>query len=139
MSILKKISITVLLLAVIVGIIGYYYYNKPREGADGRSPVATLTASALLDAYDANEEKANADYNGKVIVISGKATEKSADAKGIMSIMLQGTGLSGVNCQFSKSENEKISSVNTGDSVYVKGICTGKLTDVVLVDCVFLK
>jgi hypothetical protein len=43
--------------------------------------------------------------------------------------------MSGVNCRFDASINEKLRRVKTGDTINVKGKCTGFLIDVNLTNC----
>jgi len=47
-----------------------------------------------------------------------------------------GGDLAGVGCQLEKNTKSNMNKLIVGESVTIKGICTGILIDVVLVDCV---
>jgi hypothetical protein len=116
--------------------LGFYLYNKPHQGIANEIPVYRLSAVNLIRDYDAGEEKANSKYLGKVLEVKGIVAEKSKDEKGMINVTLQGPDLAGVGCQFDPKAQEELGSIKEGQEVVVKGICTGVLMDVVLVDCV---
>ena len=74
-----------LLLALILGIGGAYYgwseFN--RKAADPADLKAELSvdANALLSAYEANEEAANAQYTGKSVEVKGTVREIKKNAR----------------------------------------------------------
>ena len=135
---MKKIIVLIMILAVGAASFGFYYYNKPRTGVVGLKPAHSLTASALFDSYAADENASNAKYLGKVIEVSGTITSVETDDRGTMNITLDaGNEMSAVNCQIEKQDN--MPDVSKGNAVVIKGICSGLLLDVVLVDCEIVK
>ena len=56
-----------------------------------------------------------------------------------VSLNLKGSADGGVNCSILKKDLDPGDKFNTGDSVTIKGKCTGFLMDVNLVDCVIKK
>jgi len=95
-----------------------------------------LESKQLFTEFDQNENAANQKYLGKVVLVHGRVADKAVDAKGATSLILEGSEMAGVGCQFDKSVTKEIEQVKKGQVISVKGICTGMLMDVVLVDCV---
>ena len=133
-----KKKILLVLLAVFLGAVAYgvYYVLKPRPSVSGMAPEYTLMATELVSEYDADEATANSKYLGKVIEVRGVISEKIKDGKGGYTLTLQGADLAGVGCQFEANARESVHPLSEGQEIIVKGICTGVLMDVVLVDCV---
>jgi len=134
---MKKKVVLVIITAIIAAVAyGFYLYFKPRPSVSGMTPEYTLMATELVSEYDANEMAANSKYLGKVIEVSGVISEKLKDGKGGYTLTLQGADLAGVGCQFEENARASLHPLAEGQVVSVKGICTGVLMDVVLVDCV---
>lgn len=133
---MKKIVLsTVLALSTGLGF-AYYLYNKPHQGISNETPAFVLKAEALVSEYDLDEKKANAKYLGKIVEVSGIVSEKTKDRTGNYNVTLQGPDLAGIGCEFENKVQDKLASLKEGQEVKIKGICTGVLMDVVLVDCV---
>lgn len=134
---MKKKIIIITLILIAGGLAGgAYLFNKPRQSVMDIEPAYRLSASTLVSEFEQDEAKSNEKYLGKVIEVTGIVDASNIDEKGILSITLRGGDLAGVGCQFENSKNSKSNKLTTGQSVIVKGICTGILIDVVLVDCV---
>jgi len=133
---LKKIIIIVLVISGSAFGYGYYLFNKPHEGIANKEAAYTLESRELFTEFDQNENAANKKYLGKVITVHGKVSDKAVDSKGMTSLILEGGDMAGVGCQFDKSVIKEIENIKKGQVIRVKGICTGMLMDVVLVDCV---
>jgi len=130
---MKKLIIIILILGAGAGSYGYYLYNKPRSGVSDMKTAFTLDAKSFYSEYNTDENSANAKYLGKVIEVSGKIRSIDIDDRGTMNIAIETGEMGAVNCQFEKKD--KMPSVVEGNMVNVKGVCSGYLLDVVLVDC----
>jgi len=133
---LKKIIIIILIISGSAAGYGYYLFNKPHQGIANKEAAFTLESKQLFTEFDQNENAANQKYLGKVVLVHGRVADKAVDAKGATSLILEGSEMAGVGCQFDKSVTKEIEQVKKGQVISVKGICTGMLMDVVLVDCV---
>ncbi|HNS12214.1 MAG TPA: hypothetical protein PKM97_06330 [Bacteroidia bacterium] len=132
----RKILISILIL-ILAGIAtGVYLFNKPRQSIMNATAVASLSASALVSEFEEDEAKSNELYLGKVIEVTGIIGSSSLDESGNLNITLLGGDLAGVGCQLEKNNNSGQKKLIVGETVTIKGICTGILMDVVLVDCV---
>ena len=104
------------------------------------TPEYFLAASLLYEEFETGEEAANTKYMDKVIQVTGTVAEILLNNEGDINLVLrEEEDFSGIHCSFGKGEQEKLSSVKTGDEVTVKGFCTGMLMDVVLNRCVLVE
>ncbi len=131
---MKKIIIILCILGIGAASFGFYYYHLPRKGVSGLNPVEIADAKVLFDEFMADEGAANKKYLGKVIEVFGIVQSVNTDDRGSMNVMIDSENdMGSVNCQFEKQS--KMPEIKTGNSVLIKGICSGILMDVVLVDC----
>jgi len=136
---MKKIGLILLVLILAGAGYAYYLFQKPHAGIGDETPQFKLNATTLVAEYSKDEKIANEKYLGKVIEVRGVISEKMKDEKGKINITLQAEDLSGVGCEFDPKSQDALRNLHEGDDVSIKGICTGVLMDVVLVDCVYLK
>ena len=130
----KTIRVAGLLCLVCVvagGIVGYRMYNKPHRSAASETAVE-LTAQRLAADYEKDEAVANKKYLDKAVQVSGTVSEISFNQQNKPVIVLMGANMSGVQCTL----QEDAKSVRKGDSITIKGFCTGYLTDVILDRCI---
>ena len=133
---MKKILILTSVIALITGVaFAYYLFNKPHQSVSNETPAFTLDATALVNEYDSNEKKANSKYLGKIIEVKGIISEKSKNSEGHIYVTLQGPDLAGIGCEFEPKAQAHLSNLKEGQEVRIKGICSGVLMDVVMVDC----
>lgn len=124
-----RIALIIILTAISIAAMGIHLFSKPHQGIGNETPALSINSSLLVADFEGDENIANSKYLGKIIEVTGKITEKDS-----VSIILKATDLAGVNCAMDK--NYKIDHLKEGQQVKIKGICTGILMDVVLVDCV---
>jgi len=117
---------------------GIYKVYKPHGNVESEQAVATLTATSLYNEFLKGESIANQKWVGKVIEITGIISSVS-EAGNYISINLGATSEGGVNCSMLKKDLPEGTQFKKGDSVTVKGKCTGFLMDVNLVDCIIKK
>ncbi len=136
---IKKILQFGLIALVIGGGIGFYMWNKPHE-AIGK-PNFTTTATELAAEFGKDETAATDKYiskDGKMIVIaiSGKIADVKNDTSGITIGLETGDPMNGVSCVLDRFTKHTKTDYKVGEEVKLKGLCTGKLSDVVLDRCV---
>jgi hypothetical protein len=122
----------VLMITVTGAVVGYKMYNKPHRNVEAVKAVQ-VSSIELVTAYENNEAEANAKYLDKVLEVKGEIMEVSKNQKGEPVITLKGTDMSGIICTI---EGTATSGIRPNSSVVIKGICTGFLTDVVMVRCI---
>jgi hypothetical protein len=131
----KKYFLTGGFLLILVVGWGLYRYYKPHTSTADQKVDYSLAATALFNSFQKDEPAANKKYLGKVIGIRGIISDIQASA-GNTSILLEASPMGGVNCSFSNAGAGTFTKLKKGDSLSLKGRCTGFLMDVNLVDCV---
>jgi hypothetical protein len=136
---LKKLLMFGIVAAVIGGGVGYYMWNKPH--AEIGEPNFTTTATELSAEFVADETKATEKYVGSmdkmiVVKVSGTIADVKNDTSGVSIELETGDPMNGVSCVLDKFTKQAKTDFKVGETVTLKGICTGKLTDVVIDRCV---
>jgi hypothetical protein len=138
---IKKLLIFGGIAALIGGGIGYYMWNKPH--AEIGKPNFTTTATALAAEFSADETAATKKYVGSmdkmiVVQVSGTIATVQNDTSGVSIGLETGDPINGVSCVLDKFTKQAKTDYKVGESVVLKGICTGKLSDVIIDRCVSL-
>jgi tRNA_anti-like len=131
-KILKWFLLSILIIGTTGGIVAYKMWTKPHRNVTKTKALA-VAATQLAAAYENNEPGANSNYLDKVLEVTGEINEISKNQKGETVITLKGTDMSGIICTL---EGATPAITKTGATVVIRGICTGYLTDVVLVRCI---
>ena len=133
---IKKIIGLVIVLGLIGAIFGYQQYAKTLDKtADLKSDI-TLNAQDLFLAYESDESAANKKFLDKIVEVKGVvASTKEDDGKSNIYLETEDM-LANIACQM---ENKLIKVPKEGTTVTIKGVCTGYLSDVVLVRAVLIK
>ncbi len=134
----KKYLFGIIILVLLLAVLGICRIYKPHQNVSGEDAAARLTAVELFHEFQSDENTANKKWVGKVIEVSGTVSSVN-ESSGYVSISLKTTGDGGVNCSVLKNDLDPGDKFKTGDSVTIKGKCTGFLMDVNLVDCVIKK
>jgi len=130
----KKYIRTILILVAVLFTVGMVYaymiWNKPQRDVKEETAIA-VHAQALFDAYSSNETQANANYLDKAVAVTGEVTQVQTNQQQQQVLTLKTSDpMFGVQCTMKEP-----SSATVGSTVTVKGICTGFLMDVVVIDC----
>lgn len=133
---MKKILL-ILLPVVLIGLAAaYFIYNKPHKDIQGSDADLQMTATELYQDFDTDEAAANTSYLDKLIAVTGQIKEVTNDDEGTSVHLETEGGMFGVICQLDPLSEHKRTDFAVGETVTLKGICTGMLMDVVLVRCV---
>jgi hypothetical protein len=135
---MRRALIILLLLAIAGGGIAYYLWNKAPESAANKKADYTVTPGELLQAFQADEEAANAKYLGKVLEVKGTIAEIIPGEDLEMQVILDtGDIMSRVSCVMEEDYQTFLTrKLKAGDTVTLKGFCTGMAMDIVLDRCV---
>lgn len=134
---MKKIIILIAALAAVGFGIGYYLYNKPVASLENKKADVEISAAELIEAYEADEQKANDTYLGKIVQVSGKVDNVAVEEGTIKVILGTGNPMSTIICEL--EAGKETGPIQPGDEVKVKGLCSGYLSDVVLVQSSIVK
>lgn len=131
---MKKRSVIVFILfAALIGAASLFFYtkwNKPHKSVENADAVQ-IYADDLFSAFSENEQQATEKYNGKVLEITGTVSSTATNQEGKTIVQLQTNDpMFGINCTM-----EKNTTLKEGETVTLKGICSGFTTDVIIIRC----
>ncbi len=94
----------------------------------------TSSPSSLFAEFESNEGVASKKYIGKTIELQGILVEKDSDESGAPVVLLASSkdGDPEVFCTLEQSEQSSFDELTLGQSLTIKGQCTGMLMEVVL-------
>jgi tRNA_anti-like len=122
---MKKVLITLLIFAALGGGYGYYLWNKPPESMATQKADLGMPAEQLFAAFKADENAANAQYVGKIIVITGKVKE-SRMVDGTAKVTIEaGADDATILCELDNNTQHKRTTFTTGETISMKGECAG--------------
>ncbi len=125
------VLLLVILLAAISAYVWFFEWNKPQTNV-AKAEGIKVEAAVLFNTYSTNEQAANKTYLEKVTEVTGEVMNVTKNAEGLTVVLLKTDDpMFGINCTI----EQKDITVKEGDKVTLKGICTGYLTDVVLIRC----
>ncbi|MEI6190058.1 MAG: hypothetical protein WCP61_06530 [Chitinophagia bacterium] len=136
---MKKMTKLIYALAVVAlsALGGYYYvfvYSKNHHRDLQSEKWVSIQADSLSAKYQADESKANTLYLNKVLRITGTIITISKDQVGKITLMI-GKADAFSNVSVTLSQTSPITQ-KPGDTITIKGLCTGSLSDVVITDAV---
>jgi hypothetical protein len=137
----KKIRLLLvfLVVAAILAVIAWKFtFRSAETSVSSEAAAYTLDATALLQAFESNEDSANSLYLDKIVEVRGRVDAVSADSLGFTVYLKDSDAVSGILCSFDR-EALDTATVRAGGTVSVKGRCSGYLLDVNLNRCAVVK
>jgi len=134
MSTKNKIIIAIALIAAIA--FGVYYYvfvysSQHRRQVQSETGIV-ITSDSLVAKYQADEKLANSLYLNKAVVVTGNLLSIDKNQEGKTTLVI-GRSDSFSNVSITMSSNLPIAQ-KVSESITIKGLCTGALSDVVITD-----
>jgi len=114
---------------------GIYQISRAHQNVAGEEATASMTAANLYNEFIHAENIASKTWVGKVIRIRGIIASVN-ESGNYISINVAATREGGINCSIKKKDIQPEKQFHAGDSITIKGKCTGFLMDVNMVDCV---
>ena len=134
MSTKNKIIIVIALIAAIAFSAYYYifiYSSQNHRKVQSETAIA-ITSDSLVAKYQADEKLANSLYLNKAVVVTGILLSIDKNQEGKTTLVI------GRSDSFSNVSVTMISTASitkkVGESITIKGLCTGALSDVVITD-----
>lgn len=129
-----------LLLAGLLAAGAYYYvfiFSRNNHRQVQNEQAITIGAEMLADQFSTDETSANARYLDKVLAVKGIMLEAGVNNEGKTTLLLQGdtSSMTHIFCTLIS----EIPAPPRLSEVTVKGICTGLLSDVIMVDALLIK
>ena len=139
-KIIQKNLIWVLIIGVGSVAFAAYMYNKPHKNIARAQPDYSLTSAEIYREFEETEPLANGRYLNKVVAVTGELNGVETNEKGDPVLVLEaGSVLGGVRCTMGTGQAQEITALQKGTEVQVKGICTGMLLDVILVQSILVQ
>ena len=130
---IKKIIIGVLIFGIVGVFVAYKMYNKPHIIVSETTADISISANKIVADFSADETTANSKYLEKIIEVKGVISEtKIEKGKGIITLKTN-DDFGSVLCHLSAKSTKKMDALKEGQTITLKGICTGYLMDVILV------
>ncbi|HWB24644.1 MAG TPA: hypothetical protein VG738_04150 [Chitinophagaceae bacterium] len=125
------------LLLLAAGILWYYVFvwsaNHHRNVEDEKG--IPVTSSRIVSLYEKNEHSADSLFLDKAIQVTGEITSMQVNQQGMPTVTLKSDDpMSSVFCTL----KNKHPVLKTGSIVTIKGICTGYLSDVIVIGAVLV-
>jgi hypothetical protein len=134
----KKAKLALLIACVCItaaGTVVWFIWNKPHRSVENEKGLK-VTAEQLVIDYELSDSIANSKYLDRAIAVTGKVAVTAVNQDGQNTVTLQSASLlSSVYCTLKKGQPVPAA----GNTVLIKGICTGKLSDVVIIDAIIEK
>ena len=134
MSTKNKIIIAIALIAAISFSVYYYifiYSSNNHRQVQSETAIA-ITSDSLVSKYQADEKLANSLYLNKAVAVTGNLLSIDKNQEGKTTLVI------GHSDSFSNVSVTMISTApitqKVGETITIKGLCTGALSDVVITD-----
>lgn len=125
-----------ILLILGAGFMYYYTQRDSRNDIIHRKADVEVSAIELLESFGQDENAAEERFLGKTVSVSG-IIQSLENSPGKTTITLEsGDPISAVVCEMNNMLQADFSSLEEGQQLTIKGECSGKLMDVILVNCV---
>ncbi|MDH3649429.1 MAG: OB-fold putative lipoprotein [Saprospiraceae bacterium] len=119
---------------------GLYLYTTYdyRAGISTAKPDFSVEATLLFTEFEENEDAANAKYLGKILEVTGIARNIEFGSEPGSVTLETNAMLGAVVCELSQAVKMNLQDIREGEEITIKGHCSGKLLDVILVNCIIL-
>jgi len=129
---MKKWILGVLILGALAltgGLLMYYFvYNKPHTNYEKAKAEYSLDAEQLYNEFIQNQDVAQEKYNGKVLSIEGVLSDIEQNEAMLILVFAFQDGLfgpEGLRVTMLPTHHEQALNLKAGDTVRLKGYCTG--------------
>jgi hypothetical protein len=122
-------------------LLGGYLYVKymPETSMSKQTPDFIMPATKLAEEFETDPSASNSKFIDRVIEVTGVISDISTDQNNsIVFILRDNETLKGVLCTVSEKSTKKAEHYKVGDTVAIKGTCTGMLFEVVLNKCIIM-
>ena len=137
---LKKVILPLLIIALVAAGAVYYYvfvYSVQNHRNINDEDAITVVADSLAQHFTNDEVIANAKYLNKVLEIKGVVIDTASNQQGKATVTI-GNVSSMANVFVTLGERPVVA-IKLNDTIRVKGICSGFLSDVVINDATIVE
>jgi hypothetical protein len=128
--------LVIALIALLAGGFAWFKFSETRPELSHAKADESVTAANLNNAFSLDESAANKKYLNKIVEVKGVvALSKQQGNSAIIELEGPSNGIGGVNCEMRNLSRLP----QKGETITIKGRCTGYLMDVNMVDGVLTK
>jgi hypothetical protein len=136
-----KTWVKILIGLIIVGVLGFiavyvFVYNKPHPDYEKEKTDISIPARELYTAFKENDSIANSKYTGKVLEVIGSLSKTETPEEDLtiaIIVVEQGMyGDQGVRFTMLPEHSKNIMNYQPGQTITLKGLCTGFNSNVVI-------
>jgi hypothetical protein len=124
---------------ITAGLVYRFVYNKPHTDFEKAKPEYMVSAAELFDSFRNDRQLAEARYNGKVVLLSGRLDKIEASDSQVTAVFVFDQGVfgdEGIRCTMLPSHTGNLKTYLDTQEVRLKGFLTGyNDTDVILEQC----
>lgn len=128
----KKILLTVLLLAVAGAAIYWYVATEKFADTKDREAAYTISADAFIKEFENDGKAANEKYVNKIVTVNGRVSEIEAADTTVNIKFVDSTSGSYVIFNFQEQYSGEAKTLQVGDSASIKGSCSGGIYSEIL-------
>ncbi|MFC2151003.1 hypothetical protein ACFLSE_00625 [Bacteroidota bacterium] len=137
----RKIIILIVSAFIVLILFGLMVQDiiKPVKDLVSINPDIEITVSQFFQEFSDNESLANAKYIDKIVEVSGKIKEVNTLDNHLTLILSTDDPFSGISCSLANDGDIQMDSLYKNKLVIVRGECSGKLIDVILINCIIVE
>ena len=103
--------------------------NTRGEGSGPSAPATPVSAAELIEAYRANESKADEKYKGKTLAVTGTVSGKGTDFNKNPYVELKADNpIIEVHCNYTDPDDASMAALKDGQQATITGVCAGRLS-----------
>lgn len=125
--------IIALAILLVIGITCYLFRPTP-DSVCNKIAIKTLRADQLINEYETDEADANKLYLGKVVTVTGVVSSITNDDLNRLTIEFECQSVGTVIATLCKNESTR-ANIQIGETLSIKGECSGYTFDVILIKC----
>jgi hypothetical protein len=125
----RRILILILLVTGIAVWYAYSEYHRTNASLSETNATVTVTAAALIAAFEQDSAKAVKQYDDQVIAVTGPVKKIEAEGNPVVIFLGDAGQLSSVQCSMDSSNAEKYTTLKTGMTTTIKGQVAGFRSD----------
>lgn len=117
----KKVALSLLVLIIIAGIVGYSLWNKPHTDVSSADAIKT-DALSLYQSFTTDSANAKKKFLLQVVEVSGTVSSVNTNQQNQQIVLVKtATDGANINCTMEKA----IDNIHPGTAISIKGICEG--------------
>jgi hypothetical protein len=121
----RIILFAVLMVVAVAAWYAYQEYNRKNKNLAEVEAEITINATTLLEAFEKDSSAANKRYLGKILAVNGIIKSIETEDNDATVILGDAGNMSSVRCSMDTTYAMKMASYKEGQSITIRGACTG--------------